>query len=180
MRKTKKTLRTTIDSREALESVMGEYAKATIDAAALQAEMESRIAEIRTAYEVRFADLGEMAEGLLADIEAWAAGHPEAFADRKSLELLHGTIGFRTSTPRVALPRGTDENGLATQLADAGLSIYTRTLRELDRQRILADCANPDDGEEARRVLAAYGIRVAQSERFFAEVRREDAAAQGA
>ncbi len=167
--------KTTIKSREELEGVFGEYAAAAIERDALKAELEESIRKVRAGYEAAFARLDETAAALLEDVEAWAAGHPEAFAEKKSLELLHGTIGFRTSTPRVALPRGADEEELASTLAEAGLTCYVRIRRELDRQRILADVAEGWSAEnnDAAAVLGAYGIQVKQSDRFFAEVREE-------
>lgn len=173
MRKSKTTKRTSIGNREDLEGVFGEYAQAAIERDALKAELEESIRKVRAGYEAAFARLDETAAALLEDVQAWAAGHPEAFAEKKSLELLHGTIGFRTSTPRVALPRGADEEELASALAEAGLTCYVRIRRELDRQRILADVADTAEDNDAAAVLDAYGIQVKQSDRFFAEVREE-------
>lgn len=174
MRKSKTTTkRTSIGNREDLESVFGEYAAVAIETAALKAELEESIRKTRAGYEAAFARLDEQAAALLADVEAWAAGHPEEFKEKKSLELLHGVIGFRTSTPRVAIPRGTDEDELAATLAESGLDCYVRLRRELDKPAILAAVADTAPANEAEAVLAAYGIRVRQSERFFAEVREE-------
>ena len=133
MRKSKTTTkRTSVGNREELEGVFGRYAETVIETAALKAELEESIRKVRAGYEAAFARLDETAAALLADVEAWAAGHPEEFKDRKSLELLHGTIGFRTSTPRVAIPRGTDEDELAATLADEGLDCYVR-VRQSER-----------------------------------------------
>ena len=181
MRKSKTaTTRTSITGRDDLEMVMGEYAAAVIEASALKAELEKRTLEVREEYAARFAMLDEIAAGLLADMEAWAAGHPAEFAKRKSLELMHGVIGFRTGTPRVALPRKADEEELAATLEAAGLGDFVRRRIELDRQRILAAVADPAEDNKAEAVLATYGIRVRQSERFFAEVREEQVAGQQA
>lgn len=173
MRKSKTTSRTTITGRDDLESVFGEYAAVVIETDALKAEMEEQIRQVRAGYADRFAEMGDEAGALLDDIGAWAAGNPASFKEKKSLELLHGVIGFRTSTPRVALPRGTDEEDLATTLVDSGLDCYVRVRRELDKQRILAAVAGAEGGDEAEAVLGAYGIKVRQGEKFFAEVRRE-------
>ena len=174
MRKSKTTTRQTrIANREELESVFGEYAAAVIETRSLKAELEESIRKTRAGYEAAFACLDETADALYADINAWAAGHPEEFKDRKSLELLHGTIGFRTSPPRVTIPRGADEDALAATLADSGLDCYTRVRRELDKPAILAAVADTDTADQSEEVLAAYGIRVKQGERFFADVREE-------
>jgi phage host-nuclease inhibitor protein Gam len=177
MRKSKMTNRTTIGNREELEQVFGEYAAAAIERDALKAELEESIRLTRAGYEAAFSRLDDTSKALLEDVEAWAAGHPEAFKDRKSMELLHGVIGFRTSTPRVALARGLDEAELAAKLREDGLELFVRTRLELDKQSIIT---NWNDAESpAEELLKALGISVKQSERFFAEVRREDGVGSG-
>ena len=172
MRKTVTTKKSTIGSREELEQVMGEYAAVMIEQAAVKAEMEEKVRQVREEYEARFASLKESATALITDLGAWAAGHPEAFKERKSLELLHGVIGFRTGTPSVVLRRGVDEDDLVQDLIGDGLDSYVRTRQEIDRQAVLAAVAAPD-GEAAAAVLAEYGIKVRQTERFYAEAREE-------
>jgi phage host-nuclease inhibitor protein Gam len=110
----------------------------------------------------------------MRDIEAWAAGHPEQFLDRKSIDLLHGTIGFRTSTPRVVIPRNMDEDELSVRLMLAGMSEYVRVRRELDRQAVLAAAAS-DKYQDVQDRIGEFGVHVVQSERFFIDVRQEDA-----
>lgn len=160
---------TTITSREDLENVLGQYAVAVIDGDALKAEMERKIAEIRADYESRAADVGRRQEDLFADIEAYVLGNPQEIpAGRKSLELLHGTVGFRTGNPTVRLPRGADEGELCQELKGAGLPEFVRAREEVDRAAVLA--ANDD----VRAALAAHGVKVTQTkDRFFVEVKRE-------
>ncbi len=160
---------TTITSREDLENVLGQYAVAVIDGDALKAEMERKIAEIRADYEIRAADVGRRQEDLFADIEAYVLGNPQEIpAGRKSLELLHGTVGFRTGNPTVRLPRGADEGELCQELKGAGLPEFVRAREEVDRAAVLA--ANDD----VRAALAAHGVKVTQTrDRFYIEIKRE-------
>ena len=160
---------TTITGREDLENVLGQYATAVIDGDALKAEMEQKIAEIRADYEGRAAEIGRRQEDLFADIEAYLLGNPQEIPEgRKSLELLHGTVGFRTGNPTVRLPRGVDEAEVCQDLKGAGLGGYVRTREEVDRAAVLA----ADD--PTRESLAAHGVKVTQTkDRFFVEVKRE-------
>jgi phage host-nuclease inhibitor protein Gam len=160
---------TTITGREDLENVLGQYATAVIDGDALKAEMERKIAEIRADYEGRAAEIGRRQEDLFADIEAYLLGNPQEIPEgRKSLELLHGTVGFRTGNPTVRLPRGVDEAALCEELRCSGFPEYVRTREEVNREAVLA----ADD--PTRESLAAHGVKVTQTkDRFFVEVKRE-------
>lgn len=160
---------TTITGREDLENVLGQYATAVIDGDALKAEMERKIAEIRADYEGRAAEIGRRQEDLFADIEAYVLGNPQEIPEgRKSLELLHGTVGFRTGNPTVRLPRGVDEAALCEELRCSGFPEYVRTREEVNREAVLA----ADD--PTRESLAAHGVKVTQTkDRFFIEVKRE-------
>ena len=160
---------TTIMNRTDLENVLGRYAAAVIEADALKAELDRKVNELRAGYEERAAALGKRAEIFFADVEAYLANNPEEIpAGRKSLELLHGTVGYRTGNPTVRLPRGADEAALCEELRGAGLPGYVRTRDEINREAVLA----ADD--DASETLAAHGIKVTQTkDRFFIEIKRE-------
>ena len=164
---------TTITSREELENVLGRYAAAIIERDAVKAEMESRITEIRAGYEERSAALDKRLDLLFSDIECYLANNPgEIPAGRKSLELLHGTVGYRTGNPTVRLPRGVDEADICRDLREAGLPDYVRTREEVNREAVLA----ADDA--MRGTLAAHGVKVTQTkDRFYVEVKRESVGA---
>lgn len=180
MAKAKTKTATTIKTREDLEGVFGEYAEQVIEIDRLTVEMEKRIAEIRELYEAPLAAAKETGEALVADLQAWAVLHPEAFAERKSIELLHGAIGFRTCPPKVLQVPGVKvQHTLAAARATAGMSALIRHREDLDKDAVLARVA------EARRkgadalaaeeaALAAVGLRVTQDEVFYAEPKREN------
>ena len=160
---------TTIMNRADLENVLGRYAATVIEADALKAELDRKTNELRAGYEERAAALGKRAEIFFADIEAYLANNPEEIpAGRKSLELLHGTVGYRTGNPTVRLPRGADEGELCQELKGAGLPEFVRAREEVDRAAVLA--ANDD----VRAALAAHGVKVTQiRDRFYIEIKRE-------
>lgn len=107
----------------------------------------------------------------------------ELFAKRKSLEMTHGVIGFRTGQPKCKTARGTTWAD-ALELVKDRLPNYIRTKEEVDKDRLLADrnlpCRRDDEPEEAARPLlhemALCGILVVQEESFFVEPKREEAA----
>lgn len=78
--------------------------------------------------------------------------------------------------PRVALERGRKEEDVVEEMLEAGdAEAYLRRVVELDRQRIIAAwlCT---DGIAAAAFLERFGISVKQTERFYAEIKREEAA----
>lgn len=166
----KTSIRTTsIATREDLETVLGRYAAAVIEGDELKAEMERKINEIRAGYEERAAAIGKRAELLFADIENYMANNPEEIpSGRKSLELLHGTVGYRTGNPTVRLPRGVDEEMLCDELLDSGFAEFVRTREEVNREAVLAA------DESMRDRLAVHGVKVSQvKDRFYVEIKRE-------
>lgn len=164
-----------IETREELERTMGEYAAAQIGLERSKAEMEARILAVRQEFEAELATLKLAAEAPFKQLELWARTHPEAFADRRSLELVHGTIGYRTGMPRVSLKRGTDENKLCEALANQGCDRVVRTVRELDRDEIirLARSENEAERHMAEHLAADFGLKVSQTERFFVDAKEE-------
>ena len=100
--RTTKRLVTTIASRDDLETALGKYAAAVIEGDSLQAEIDEKVNAVRAGYEERAAEIGARADRLYADIQNYLALNPSEIPDgRKSLELLHGTVGYRTGNPTV-------------------------------------------------------------------------------
>jgi len=164
-----------IETREELERTMGEYAAAQIGLERSKAEMEARILEVRKEFETELAAFKLAAEAPFKQLELWARTHPEEFRDRKSVELVHGTIGYRTGMPRVTVKRGTDEEKLCEALAGRGCDRVVRTVRELDRDEIirLARSENAVERHLAEHLAADFGLKVTQTERFFADAKEE-------
>ena len=162
---------TTIRTPDELGQVLGEYAEATLERERLENEIEIRCARIREECRARMEGLRATQESLLSDMAAYARLHPELFPEgRKSVELAHGTVGFRTGTPRVGFRRGTAEEDVLAALGEEDSAVFSRVRRELDREAVLK--AWSEGGAPARR-LEDCGIRVSQAERFFAEIKRE-------
>jgi phage host-nuclease inhibitor protein Gam len=168
MKKAKNT--TTIGTREELEARMGDLARRTIERTKLAAGMNAKLAEIRVNYEARFAELDQETESILADLEAWAALHGGEFGAKRSLELVHGVLGFRTGNPALKPLKGVRWEDVMA-LLQCRARQYIRVTEEPDKALLLADRdALGADG------LAQLGLRVEQADRFYAEPRIEQEA----
>ncbi len=151
-------LGTTISSIEELGEVLGEYATCVIERDAIKVELEKKIAELREAVRPQTESLDATEKALLSDMAAFCQEHPEIFPDgTKSVELAHGTIGFRTGMPKVTLKRGMSEDDLVQRLLEDGVERWVRQVPALDKQKILADYA---EGGPVAREIANFVIKV--------------------
>lgn len=165
----RKKVTTTIGSVEELEQVFGEYAASVLELATLSVELERRLQQARTEFEDEMALAKEDCDGLFADIQSFGVLHPELFKDKKSLDLVHGTIGFRTGTPAIKLLAGVKTEH-AVQLASKLLPTCIRIKAELDKDALLARFAS---GELPAAKLAEVGLQVERKEVFYADVKNE-------
>ena len=104
-------------------------------------------------------------------LKEWAAAHREdVFADRKTLQLAHGEIGFRLGQPRVAPRSRVTWASVLERIERLGRGEYVRIKREVDKDALLAD----REQLEASGELEQMGLKTAQTERFFAEPKQEE------
>ena len=174
MRKSILKSKTSIRNREQLEITLGQFAEVTLEHEGLKNEMEERIRKAEQAVD---REKDQESKALLKEMGAWADEHPEEFAGKKSLDLVHGTIGYRTGMPRVTLPRGVKEDEVVAELIELDeCQQFIRVKHELDKDRIIAAFAADDDpaGYTQTAALSEIGIKVAQTERFFAAIKREE------
>lgn len=175
----KKTITTSIRSRDELETAMGDYARNVIARDAAVAQMEIEIAAIRQKHESELAEMKIAGDALFDDLNAWSAMHPDEFSARRSIELLHGTIGFRTCPPKVAQMRGVKTEHSISALSDAGMTDLIRIKYEIDKDAILMRVASAREAGPTAyacviRHLAECGLKIDQNEIFFVEPKREE------
>jgi len=92
----------------------------------------------------------------------------ELFAKRKSIESVHGTIGFRTGTPKLKTLKGFTW-GAVTNLLKEFLPSYVRISEEPAKDKLLAD----REDEEVAALFPKVGISVTQDETFYVEPKKE-------
>lgn len=175
-------------SREAADEAFATYAKSDAQIQKINAEIDLQCARIREKHAGELALLGEQRDKAFETLQSFAIeNQAELFTKKKSLDMAHGTIGFRTGTPKLkTLKKFTWASALL--LAKKFLpDEYIRHTEELAKDRLLADrdlkevpIVNPFDGSERKvtmkEAMAECGIEVVQDETFYVEPKKEDAA----
>lgn len=171
-------------SKEAAEEAFATYAKADAECAKITAEIELKCAQIREKHQDRLSQLQVTQDEAFDTLQAYATENQlELFSKKKSLEMVHGTIGFRTGTPKLKTLKGFTWTS-ALQLVKEFLPGFVRTAEEIAKDRLLSerdsDVIKPGDplgpGVPLREVMVKCGITVVQEETFFVEPKKEEAA----
>jgi phage host-nuclease inhibitor protein Gam len=165
MARMKKQKGPVLKTREDVEQCVGVLARLTIDRMGVEATLNDELKAVRDRYQEELTNLGEDADAEFRMLKEWAEAHPEEFSEKKSLELTHGVIGFRTGTPAVRFMRGVSEDeAIALIKLDPRWDRYLRMVTEINKQAIIED----REALEAAG-LAALGLKITQSETFYAE-----------
>jgi len=157
----------TIINRRQLDAVVENIVQLRLERIELLCAQEQEIAAVRQKYR---APLAEVERYLLLETswaETWARDNPAAFAEKRSLDGPHATIGFRTTPPQVErASRKWTWTAAALKLAETAWGRrYLRTpAPEVNKEAILADRATLS-AEELRQA----GLKILQGERFYIE-----------
>jgi phage host-nuclease inhibitor protein Gam len=158
----------TVKTFDEAESVMAEYATADARLQAINAKMDEQITAIRNKYAPDIADLAEVKEEKLTALHFFAESNAQLFEKKKSLDMTHGVIGFRTGTPKLkTLKKFTW--GAVTEMLKDHLPDYVRTVDEPAKDKLLAD----RDNEEVAPLFKKCGFEVVQDETFYVELKKE-------
>ena len=155
-----------IETREGLELTMNVFAIRAAEFKSITAKMDVEIGSVREKYTAALTQIADDMKPLADALEEWAELHPEAFAEKKSLELVAGKIGYRCSPPAVkTLPKVKEESAIRLiEAEECYREKYIRMLAELDREAILASYACKEVCDET---LKRLGLRVVQTETFY-------------
>ena len=157
-------------TRESAEEAFAMYAKAEALGSKIVAEIELQCAKIREKYAVKLAECEEEKNKAFDVLQAYALeNQEELFSKKKSVEMSHGVIGFRTGTPKLKPLRGFTWAS-ALQLLKEFLPGYVRQTEEIAKDKLLAD----RDSEEVSGKMSKCGIQVAQEETFYVEPKKEE------
>ena len=177
----KKTLIQGITAEQANDA-FASYAKADAQIQKINADIELQCAKIREKRTDELTRLGEEREKAFDTLQAYAVeNQAELFTKKKSLEMTHGTIGFRTGTPKLKTLKGFTWAS-ALQLVKQFLPGYVRTTDEIAKDKLLADreleevkATNHEKPITMSEAMAECGIKVDQDETFFVEPKKEEA-----
>lgn len=173
-------------TREAADEAFAAYAKADAQSSKILADIDLQIARIRERWADRLTELTAEKDRAFDTLQAYAMENKaELFTKKKSLDMVHGTIGYRTGTPKLKMLKGFTWAS-ALLLVKQFLPDYVRTTEEVAKDRLLADRdtksvpAWAEDGQEVPMAdqMARCGIQVVQDETFYVEPKTEDVQAQ--
>lgn len=165
----KKVVHTGVSSDE-METAFAEFATADAKLQKINATMDVKFTEIRDRYSDDIARLTDQKDKAFDVLQAFAMENKDdLFAKKKSIESVHGVIGFRTGTPKLKTLKGFTW-GAVTSLLKEFLPTYVRVSEEPAKDKLLAD----RDDEEVAAMFPRVGIAVAQDETFYVEPKKEE------
>lgn len=170
-------------TRDEAEQAFARYAKADASINKMNAEIDLQCAKVRERYQEKISALSTEREEAFDTLQSFACEHQsELFTKKKSLEMAHGVIGFRTGTPKLKTLKGFTWAS-ALRLVKEFLPGYIRTTEEIAKDKLLADRdthLETPEGDAQREVpmseqMARCGIVVSQDETFYVEPKQENA-----
>lgn len=154
-------------SKEEFEKAMAEYAAAMAKSQTVRAKMEAEVNKVREKYVGQLLELDETIETYFEVIEQYACeNRNELFADKKKVEGVHGTIGFRTGSPKLKLLSGFTWPEV-TERCREFLPDYIKTSYDLAKSKLLADRGK----EEVASQFEKLGVEVVQEESFYLDAK---------
>lgn len=168
MTRVKKTLITETITVDDADAAFGMYADADAREKKILADMDVKITQLRERYQEELARLKELKDQKFELLQHYAVTNPEVFAKKKSVEMTHGIIGFRTGTPKLSTRKGYTWAAILS-LVKEFIPDYIRTVEEVAKDRILAD----REQEVVSANLNRVGIEIKQNESFYVEPKKE-------
>ena len=139
--------------------------------AKIEAKMNEEINKVKAKYADQVTDLSEELEEPAEILEVFAKEQKDSWGKKKSLELLHCIIGFRTGTPKVDKKKGFSWDAvLELMKKNALFSKFIRTTEEINKESILAE-----KDEKLLDKLESYCfVSIKQDEKFYVEPKVEE------
>jgi len=165
-------------NRSQAEAMVGAMAASTNAILKVTAEMDARILAVKKEYESGLAVMQAANAARMESLKIWALANPAEFPkDRKSIDFLSGTLGFRTGTPKVELlNRKWNWKKVLTAIQERAFS-FVRSTAEVDKEAIIEfAAAEKDKASLQAKVLDPIGVKVTQDETFYVEPNLTDTA----
>lgn len=155
-----------IQSREEMEACVRNLCYLAITEDTLKSRMDEELAKVRDRYQAELANVRTDTAIELDRAHDWAERHPDQFGTKKSIAFVHGTVGFRTGTPKLKTLRGFTWLKVLEVLRKSAPE-YIRRKEEPDREKIISHAEHLGDE------LKTFGVKVVQEESFYVDPNRE-------
>lgn len=152
-----------------VQGKLEEYAGVSDLLTVTEAELESKLDDLRAKYNEEIAKLKSDQNLLLKELKKWAVRNKKTlFQVKKSKETLFGKLGFRTGTHKLKLQKGMKWDDVLAKVKEFAPN-YLRTKESVAKDKLLSD----REGEGMDSVFASIGVEVTQDEAFFIELKTE-------
>ena len=156
---------------EQAEEALSNYATADAKVEEITAKMDHMITEIRNKHAEELQLLGGTKEEEGKKVQMWAETNPDLFASKKSMDMAHGTVGFRTGQPKLKTLRGHTWASVTELMKERAPDYVKETLTPM-KDKLIAD----RDNEDMDVFLKTIGVQIIQDESFFIELKKEESA----
>jgi len=149
-----------------MEQLMYELRTVANNLQQLLTTRDKRIAEVAQYYNPDIIKHQAAIAAMTDAAEAWAVANPLEFpTGRRSLQMSHGELGFRTSPPSVKPLNRKFTLDKILALMRRYLPGYIRTVEDIDREAIIASRNEPI----VQDTLVKCGLRIIQTTKFYVE-----------
>lgn len=153
-----------------METAFADFARADARIQKINATMDVEMTRIREKYQDELSKLQDEKDKAFDILQTYGVENKdELFSKRKSIETVHGILGFRTGTPKLKTLKGFTWPSVVNLLKEF-LPDYVRTTEEAAKDRLLSD----REVEEVRDLFPKVGITVVQDETFYVEPKKEE------
>ena len=170
MAREKKVLALNI-TKEQAEDAFANYSKNSSLLKGAEAKMEIEITKVREKYSGDIDEWKESKDLSFGVLQTYALENESLFDKKKSFEMTHGKIGFRTGTPTLKNLKGYTWESVKNLVKEFLGDTYIRTKEEVNKEVLL----NERENELIADNFKKCGIEVRQEETFFVEPKEEAA-----
>lgn len=173
---TKRVTKVTISNvtLEQAQQASNEFATKKNKLDSIEAKMNKEINSIKEKYQEDITELQEELQEPVQVLEVFAKEQQESWGKKKSMELLHTVIGFRTGTPKVAKDKKFTWDGVLDLMKkNRVFKGFIRTVDEINKEAILSE----KNEAVLNQLKEECYITIEQDEKFFVEAKKEEIAA---
>jgi len=154
---------------EEAQQASEQFAQSSTRLNKLEAKMNDEINKVKSKYQDEITELQDSLKEPQEVLGVYAKEQQDNWGKKKSFELLHCVIGFRTGTPKVVKAKGFSWEAI-TELAVKLFPDLVRSKSELDKESIIA-LSKEDGFDQYRKGLF---LDVVQEESFYVEAKKEE------
>lgn len=156
---------------EAANEAASSYAAAHVKLAKVEAKMNEEINRVKEKYMDEVTTLTDEKAEQFCVLESFATHQKSNWGKKKSLDMLHCIIGFRTATPSVTKNKKFTWDAVLTLMKKNKIfSKFVRTKEEVNKEAILAE----RNEAVLNQLKEECYISIEQAENFFVEPKVEE------